>query len=134
MRFRIFVDASGERHGGVLYGQGHVDEKWRILAAKSRANKEADPTEKNSTPRKELCAALLGVELAREQAQYYEEGSVEFRSDNKAVLSYLKNMSLPLPSFERERVKKILHHTEERQWTYIRTDKNPADKLTRWHC
>lgn len=47
------------------------------------------------------------------------------------VLAYLNNLSLPLVSFERNRVKKILKHTENQQWSYVCSEKNAADLLTK---
>lgn len=98
------------------------------MGSKSKVNTEEDPSNKASTPRRELMAAVLEVKLALEfdSCNLVKKKTI-FRSDDKAVLAYLKNMKITVIWFEREKVKKILRHTDNYQWQYISTNVNPAD-------
>lgn len=112
-QFRIYADTSQCRHGAAIYGL--VKNRWKLLGAKSRVNASEDPEDKASTPRRELMAALLAVELALEFERYsLDRKQTTFLSDNMAVLAYLRNLKIPLVHFEREKVKKILSSSTQK--------------------
>ena len=96
--------------------------------AKAKLNKDNMST----TPRRELAGAALAIEVAKTYSEYIDNKPVEFLTDSTTVLHYIKNLELILPKFCRNRVNDILEWTEQTQWNHVRTNENPADKLTKY--
>ncbi|KAF2347378.1 Retrotransposon Pao, partial [Trinorchestia longiramus] len=84
-------------------------------------------------PRLELCAA---VDASRAHCEVLEElqMSVEattFYTDSLIVMGYLSNKSKRFSRYVSRRIQMILSASSASQWTYVPTDKNPADIATR---
>ena len=54
-----------------------------------------------------------------------------FYSDSKVVLGYLNNRTKRFYVHVANRVERVLRSTSPAQWSYIRTELNPADHATR---
>ena len=91
------------------------------------------PTHATSTPRLELCAAVLGVELFELVSEEIDLNidSNTFYSDSRVVLGYIHNETRRFYVYVSNRVERIRRATTPQQWCYVPTDKNPADLGTR---
>jgi hypothetical protein len=91
------------------------------------------PTHATTTPRLELCAAVLAVELSEliEEEIDLVMDAVSFYSDSRVILGYIKNETRRFYVYVSNRVQRIRHSTESTRWFYVPTDKNPADHATR---
>ncbi|XP_049868256.1 uncharacterized protein LOC126368368 isoform X1 [Pectinophora gossypiella] len=131
-----FSDASNVAYGCAIYVrtidmQGKV--QMSLLCSKSRINPIAP--KQLTIPRLELNAALLLAKLASKvyntisQKQIVNE--VHLYTDSQVVLAWLKTDPIKLKSYIANRTKLITECTNNFNWSYIQTDKNPADCLSR---
>ena len=127
--YAVFVDASKTRLGAALYGV--VNNKYMILASKSRVIPKKKQLIDESIPNNELNAAVLGAELVQEYKFENSNKQIYYYSDNKAVLHYIKNTSIPVDEYKRRRIEKIIKLSNPQQWSYVKSEENPADLLTK---
>lgn len=129
-----FADASIIAHGCCIYLRT-IDQDNNIhtnlLCSKSRIN----PKNKIlSVPRLELNSALLLASLANKVYQTlslkYEVNTFLYL-DSKIVLAWLDIEPVKLNAYVANRVDKIKQITYNFQWSYINTNDNPADCLSR---
>ncbi|XP_052254912.1 uncharacterized protein LOC127860679 [Dreissena polymorpha] len=86
-----------------------------------------------TSPRLELCAAVLATEVAEiisENLDYPMERFI-FHSDSIVVLGYLNNQSRRFYTNVANRVQIILKRTNVHQWNYVHASNNPASLATR---
>ncbi|XP_028175488.1 uncharacterized protein LOC114363843 isoform X2 [Ostrinia furnacalis] len=129
-----FCDASNKAYGCCLYLRViDADNVVRImlLCSKSRIN----PRNKClTTPRLELNSALLLAILATKVHSIltlkYEIKTFLY-SDSQIVLSWLGIEPAKLSVYVSNRVEKIRQLTSDFQWSYVSTNENPADCLSR---
>ncbi|XP_062605214.1 uncharacterized protein LOC134267000 [Saccostrea cucullata] len=91
------------------------------------------PRPATSIPRLELCAAVLGVEIAtiiRDQLDINAD-HFKFYTDSRIVLGYVYNRTKRFLTYVTNRVQRILSFSKSSQWNYIPTDQNPADHGTK---
>ena len=123
----IFCDASESAYGCAAYMVG--ENKTMLLTAKARVA----PIKELTVPRLELMAILLAARLAKFVMESFD--SNEFKgiyiwSDSRVALSWLVSKHV-LPVFVKNRVNEIHDLIPEANFSYVDTDENPSDLLTR---
>ncbi|XP_029965347.1 uncharacterized protein LOC115401351 [Salarias fasciatus] len=128
----IFSDASQEAYGSVAYLRT-TDSKGGIHLAFLMARSRVTPKRLHSMPRLELCAALVGAQLAQvlERELTLDINRVTLWSDSTTVLRWLKSDSCRFKVFVGTRVAEIQELTDRHAWRYVDSARNPADDLTR---
>ena len=128
----VFTDASQAAIAAVAYlydvnRSGSVD--LGFIMGKSKVA----PKPASSIPRLELCAAVLGVEVATIVRDQLDISAERFRffTDSKIVLGYIHNHTKRFLTYVSNRVQKILNFGSSSQWDFVPTDQNPADHGTK---
>uniref|UniRef100_G3NQ66 Uncharacterized protein n=1 Tax=Gasterosteus aculeatus TaxID=69293 RepID=G3NQ66_GASAC len=103
------TDSAGNNHVGFVMGKAKLA-----------------PRPEQTIPRLELCAAVLGVELADLQLD-----ATTFHSDSKVVLGYISNETRRFYVYVSNRVLRIRRSSRPDQWRYVSTEQNPADHAIR---
>ncbi|XP_049869025.1 uncharacterized protein LOC126368869 [Pectinophora gossypiella] len=131
VEMHCFCDASQRAYGACIYlkscnDQG--DSKVSLLCAKSRVS----PIAPTTIPRLELCAAVLGAQLAAAttQALRIKIDRHVYWSDSKIVLCWLRT-TRRTKTFVANRVGTIKELTDPYSWRYVPTSQNPADLVSR---
>ncbi|XP_062590301.1 uncharacterized protein LOC134251896 [Saccostrea cucullata] len=127
----IFTDASEVAIASVayLFHSHGGDINLGFIMGKSKVA----PRPATSIPRLELCAAVLGVEIAtiiRDQLDINAD-HFKFYTDSRIVLGYVYNRTKRFLTYVSNRVQRILSFSKSSQWNYIPTDQNPADHGTK---
>ena len=131
----VFADASLKAYGAVAYvrqtpARGNPQ---RPLVNFALAKGRVAPLKgKLTIHRLELLAAVVATRLARKllAAEFLAIEKVFYYSDNAAVLGWIRDPS-SLNLFVGNRVKEILAASKVTDWSYIRSEENPADLLSR---
>ncbi|XP_054863943.1 uncharacterized protein LOC129348185 [Amphiprion ocellaris] len=91
------------------------------------------PRPAHTIPRLELCAAVLGVEMAELISQEIDINlhAVKFYTDCKIVLGYIYNTSRRFYVCVSNRVSRIRKSSVPSQWHHVSSETNPADIATR---
>ena len=127
----IFSDASRDAIASVAYlklmSENQCDVSFLLGKAK------VSPVHGHTIPRPELCAAVLSIELADLVKEHLDIPSSDFHyyTDSKVVLGYLSNDVRRFYVYVTNRVNRIRAASSPSQWSFISTDKNPADIATR---
>lgn len=132
MQIHGFADASQLAYGAALYIRTSIlngESTVRLLCAKSKVA----PIKVQSTPRLELCAALLLSELLDVCLKMLNVSfdSINLWSDSTIVLAQLKQAPNTFKTFVGNRVAKIQGLTEGFTWRHVPTELNPADLNSR---
>lgn len=127
-----FADASNVAYGACVYVRSIFPDgsaKSRLLCSKSKVA----PLHTMTTPRMELCAALLLSRLVSKVIPIMEMDfiHVDLWSDSQITLAWLRKDPDRLEVFVRNRVAEILRLTNGFQWNYVGTKNNPADVVSR---
>ena len=130
----VFCDASDVGLGFVcymksFYSDGTTDVTFLL------GNSKLAPRNIRTTPRLELCAAVLAAQglawilsrLNRKIAASY------LHSDSLVVLGYIRNCDRRFSKFVSRRVNIVMQLTTAHQWHYVPTDCNPGDIASRPH-
>ena len=130
--FHVFVDASCQAYGAVIYARTSLDEglgQCQLVASKSRVA----PLKALSIPRMELMAAVLGVQLLQSVAGAIGENVQQavYWSDSMDVLYWIHSPSRNFKPFVSHRVGEIQSIARPDQWFYVPTKSNPADVVSR---
>lgn len=128
----IYSDASEQAIAAAAYSVGNQHdgtERKRLVLGKAKVA----PKSGHTIPRLELCAAVLAVEVYKTIHEHLELtfDKVNFFTDSKVVLGYIKNRSRRFYTYVSNRVAKILLSSKPEQWFYVHTGDNPADTATR---
>lgn len=128
----IFTDASEKAYGAVAYLRSE-DPSGRVHLSFLLARSRVAPRKQCSIPRLELCAALVGAQLAKLVGTELtlKAQNVTIWMDSTTVLHWLHSESGPLKVFVCNRVAEIQELTDLKAWHYIDSTRNPADDLTR---
>ncbi|KAG1926140.1 guanine nucleotide-binding protein G(I)/G(S)/G(O) subunit gamma-2 [Pimephales promelas] len=128
----IFTDASEKAYGAVAYLRSE-DPCGRIHLSFLLARSRVAPRKQCSIPRLELCAALIGAQLAKlaENELTLKIQKVTFWTDSTTVLHWLHSESCRFKVFVGTRVAEIQELTDLKAWHYVDSARNPADDLTR---
>ncbi|KAJ8353169.1 hypothetical protein SKAU_G00207360 [Synaphobranchus kaupii] len=91
------------------------------------------PLSEPTIPRLELCAAVLGAEMAGliQDEMDLKLDAVHFYTDSKVVLGYICNESKRFYTYVHNRVQRIRQSSKPAQWQYVCTEENPADHASR---
>jgi len=128
----VFTDASQIAFGAAVY-MYNLDEtnssvRSSLLISKSRVASKG----KLTIAKLELCAALLGARLLDSvQSQIKEISQIRAYSDSQIVIHWIRNVEKKWPLYIENRVNKIRFLIPPGFWQYIRSEMNPADRLTR---
>ncbi|XP_048479150.1 uncharacterized protein LOC119692986 isoform X2 [Plutella xylostella] len=130
-----FSDSSAKAYGCAIYLRS-TDKNGKISMSLICSKSRITPLNSNlSMPRLELNAALL---LAKTMARVYDSlkdelqiQNVYLHSDSQVVLAWLKTNPIKLNAYVANRIKLMQQLTNNYLWSYIKTDQNPADCLSR---
>lgn len=128
----VFSDASEKAIAAVVYLRTtYPDGKTEIGFVLGKA--KLAPSSGHTIPRKELCAAVLGIEIAQCAIENLNItiDTVHYYTDSKVVLGYICNETKRFYIYVANRVDKIRKFSEPNQWNYVHTYANPADAGTR---
>lgn len=91
------------------------------------------PTKVTTIPRLELTAATVSVTVSNflRDELLYENVQEFFWTDSKVTIGYINNDARRFHTFVANRVQKIRESTSPKQWFYVSTSENPADKASR---
>ncbi|XP_037928768.1 uncharacterized protein LOC119663185 [Teleopsis dalmanni] len=131
-QIHAFADASERAYGGVIYLRSitqHGQVIVRLLCAKSRLA----PIKKLTTPKLELCAALLTAQLLAKvkNCMQLTDTTTHLWTDSEIVLAWINSSAASYYAFVANRVTKILEISSKSQWRHVRSKDNPADILSR---
>ena len=128
----IFSDASEKAIAAAAYLVTTTDDGGKQTGFILGKAKVA-PLQGHTIPRLELCAAVLAVEIAQTVCEHLDLQSqnIFFYTDSKVVLGYIHNQTRRFYVYVSNRVDRILKASVPSQWSYVQTDKNPADCGTR---
>ena len=128
----IFSDASEKAIAAVAYlkttdRDGHHGLSFLLGKAK------VAPKHGHTIPRLELCASVLVGEIAEMISDQLDisPDAIYVYSDSRVVLGYIHNQSRRFHTYVCNRVERIRKSSSPEHWTYVPTDKNPADQATR---
>ncbi|KAL0820903.1 hypothetical protein ABMA28_005563 [Loxostege sticticalis] len=125
-----FCDASMEAYGCVVYAHMKKQNQVILVAAKSKVV----PIKKSLTlPKLELCGAHLLTKLISKIKQALQQQNIETYgwTDSQVVLGWLRGEPNRWKPFVANRVQKITEIMPEQNWSYVKTDENPADSTSR---
>lgn len=126
-----FADASTKAYGAAIYVRSFSDERifCNLLTSKSRVA----PLKRTTIPRLELSAAKLLAELMTEVRSKCGLNYVRYFlfTDSMITLHWIRKNSSNFKSFVANRISVIQNCTEIDSWLHVKTDKNPADFLSR---
>ncbi|XP_062704432.1 uncharacterized protein LOC134286776 [Aedes albopictus] len=126
-----FCDASDHGYGACVYvvsSNGAGDHYSQLLIAKSRVA----PLRGLTTPKLELCAALLGCQLldqVRSTTRF--TGVVTFWSDSSIILHWIRSPPTVWKVFVSNRIAEIQKLSIHDSWRHVPSKANPADRISR---
>lgn len=122
-----FRDASKDAIGAVTYVKLL---KYGFVMGKSKLA----PRHSSTSPRLELYAAVLGIEIGGFVADHLNIPieACYLYTDNRVVLGYIYNESRRFHVYVANRVDRIRRATLTSQCNFIATDCSPADQATRY--
>ncbi|XP_061709504.1 uncharacterized protein LOC133519514 [Cydia pomonella] len=132
IEMHIFTDASQVAYGTCIYIRtinDNMEVCSRLLCSKGKLS----PIKVLSTPRLELCSALLGAKLYDKVIRSIncQFDDVIFYSDSTCVLGWLRMSPNLLKTFVQNRVTEIHELTKALPWRHVSGKVNPADLVSR---
>lgn len=127
----VFCDVSERAYGYVAYlhtEDQHGQVKVSFLTGRSRVA----PKKQQSMPRLELCAALMGAQLATllQKELMLTIQDVVLWTDSTTVLTWLQSESCRFRIFVGTRVAEIQELKSASSWRYVDSARNPTDDIT----
>ena len=131
-----FCDASPVAYCAMLYVRslvGDVVVKCSLVCSKTRVAPVKVSTTPMTTPKLELCSALLLAQLVDRirKTLIVDMQDCFFFTDSTVVLCWLSKPAVEWKTFVANRVEKIHSLVPYNHWFYVNTKKNPADLATR---
>ncbi|XP_066600987.1 uncharacterized protein [Prorops nasuta] len=128
-----FCDASNIGYGACIYVRSS-DAKGNTVAHLLSAKSRVAPLKLLTTPRLELCGALLLAQLYHEISSVIDINqfaSCTFWCDSTIVLHWLMTPAHKLKMYVANRVINTKQLSGNHEWRYVASEENPADALSR---
>ncbi|XP_055922669.1 uncharacterized protein LOC129953448 [Eupeodes corollae] len=129
----VFCDSSNRAYATSIYLRT-IDSNEKIHVNLIMAKSKLTPMRKPlTTPRAELCGAVLAVKLLElvKKSLRIQFNNVFMWTDSSVVLSWIRGDPNRWSVFVCNRIHKILSSTKIGQWHHVRTFENPADLNSR---
>ncbi|XP_053699022.1 uncharacterized protein LOC128745992 [Sabethes cyaneus] len=132
LELHMFTDASEYAYGCVGYLRAVIEDTVKCCLIMSRA--KVAPLKRQSVPRLELMAAVLGARMLR---TIIDTHSIKFHhhimwTDSQTVRSWIRSDQHKFKQFVAFRVGEVLELTKPTDWYWIPSKLNAADVLTKW--
>ncbi|XP_052087654.1 uncharacterized protein LOC127724660 [Mytilus californianus] len=129
----IFSDASEQAISAVAYLEA-IDETGSAFIGFLTGKSKLAPIKGHTIPRLELCGAVLATEVGEAICHHMNRSPsvCHYYTDSRVVLGYICNTTRRFFTYVSNRVEKIHKVSEPSQWSYVSTDRNPADLGTRF--
>lgn len=130
-----FSDASIVGYGTAIYIRSEND-SGDIVVSLACAKSRVAPLKTLTLPRLELCGCVLAVQLCNNVLTSLNLNSnarinVYYWTDSQIVLAWLKHEPSTLKTFVSNRISKIQRFSRMDQWSYVPSNDNPADLISR---
>ncbi|KAM8711560.1 hypothetical protein ACLKA7_012128 [Drosophila subpalustris] len=127
----IFVDASEYAYAAVCYARVQLHDVVHVALVAAKC--KVAPLKPLSIPRMELQAAVAGLRLGQKitTIRGLKVNNITYWSDSKTVLQWLKMDPRKFQQFVMHRIGEILESSDVKQWRWIPTKINVADKATK---
>jgi len=128
IQLHIFSDASEVAYGTAAYLRS-ITCTGSVVSSLLCAKSGVAPLAKQTLPRLELCAAVLGAELA-ERIQgdlMIRIDNVQYWMDSTIVLTSLVATASSFHTFVANRIVQIHEFTSPEQWAHVSSEDNPED-------
>lgn len=131
IELHCFNDASQKAYGSTIYLRS-LDADGNINVSLVCAKSRVAPIKPTTIPRLELCAALLGAQLANTvmQALRHPISHQIYWTDSNVVLGWIRSPA-KAKTFVANRIAAINDLTDPSAWRKIGTASNPADLVSR---
>ncbi|XP_055549392.1 uncharacterized protein LOC129732493 [Wyeomyia smithii] len=132
IELHVFTDASEHAYGCVAFLRVVVERVVRCSLVMSRS--KVAPLKRQSIPRLELMAAVLGARLSETifTTHTLKIDQCYFWTDSRTVGSWIRSDQHKFKQFVAFRIGEILELTRAPDWRWISTKLNIADVLTKW--
>lgn len=129
-----FSDASESGYGTVTYLRFQNDE-GNVHCSFVNGKSRVAPLKPVTIPRLELMAATMAVRVNEwvMNAMEMKIDSTFFWTDSTSVLKYIRNDSARFHTFVANRLAVIKDGSQQNQWRYVDSNRNPADDASRGH-
>lgn len=135
MELHGFCDASNVGYAVAVYVKNNLTKTSYLLTGKARVCpiKETSNCDNVTTPRLELCGALMLAQIIR---QILTTIDIDFKrirlwSDSRIVLDWIHANPKRYKVFIASRITKINKLAEKSWWSHVRSEDNPADCASR---
>lgn len=127
-----FCDASNQAYAAVIYSR-IINNKGEIYSSIITSKTKVAPIKVISTPRLELCGAVLLTKLMSKtiESMKLENSTIKLWTDSTIVLAWIQNQPNKYKSFVANRVSEIQEKFNAKHWKYVPSSLNPADCATR---
>ncbi|XP_061716635.1 uncharacterized protein LOC133524567 [Cydia pomonella] len=127
-----FSDASNAAYAAVVYLRV-IDAEGLIHVSLLTCKTKVSPIKQISTPRLELCGAVLLAKLLVEVSNVLdvEKSNIHAWTDSEVVLAWLSSHPSRWKTFIGNRCSEILTATSRSQWSHVKSEHNPADCASR---
>ncbi|XP_062703633.1 uncharacterized protein LOC134286082 [Aedes albopictus] len=132
LELHVFTDASEHAYGTVAYFRATVNGTYKCALVMSRS--KVAPLKRQSIPRLELLAAVLGARLLRtvESSHTLPVHRRFLWTDSQTVLSWIRSDQYKYKQFVAFRIGEIHELTNLADWRWVPSKHNIADVLTKW--
>ena len=132
VEMHVFSDASEVGYGACVYVK-FFDEDGNISVSLVLGKSRLVPLKRQTLPRLELMAAVLGSQLGMcvKKELDFKIDKTTYYTDSMIVYSYIKNETRRFKTFVANRLAIIHENTDAKDWRHIKGQDNPADIASR---
>ncbi|XP_063362899.1 uncharacterized protein LOC134651727 [Cydia amplana] len=132
IEMHVFCDASSVAYAACIYLKS-TNERGDVVVRLLCAKAKVAPVQATTIPRLELCACLLGAQLASAVSKTLRCQIAQkfYWTDSSIVIAWLKTNQTKLKTFVANRVAHILELTDGSEFRHVPTALNPADYPSR---